>query len=180
MSALPRPDRPLEDDVVALRQVSMEHAEAIAAACVDPEIPAWTSVPRDYTLDHAREWLARVETATESIHLGVFERESGRLAGVLSLWIVKPLVGEFGYWTAKELRGRGYMTRALQLLSRWALEEAGLARLQLGTLPGNRSSERVAEKVGYRREGVLRSYFDQRGEQRRDVTMWSLLPGELR
>ena len=59
------------------------------------------------------------------------------------------------------------------------LEELGLARLQLGTLPGNTASERVAEKVGFRREGTLRSYLDQRGE-RRDVLMWYLLPGELR
>jgi RimJ/RimL family protein N-acetyltransferase len=53
-----------------------------------------------------------------------------------------------------------------------------IRRLQLGTIPGNSASERVAEKTGFAREGVLRSYADQRGDAR-DVTMWSLLPSEL-
>ena len=49
--------------------------------------------------------------------------------------------------------------------------------MQLGTFPGNVASERVAEKSGFAREGVLRSWLEQRGE-RRDVTMWSRLPGD--
>ena len=99
--------------------------------------------------------------------------------GSISLFMIKPGVGEFGYWLARDARGRGYTPRALRLFARWAFEELELPRLQLGTLPGNTSSERVAEKVGFAREGVLRSYLEQRGE-RRDVTLWSLLPGELR
>jgi RimJ/RimL family protein N-acetyltransferase len=53
-----------------------------------------------------------------------------------------------------------------------------IRRLQLGTIPGNKASERVAEKLGFSRDGLLRSFADQRGDAR-DVTMWSLLPGEL-
>lgn len=176
---IPRPDPPLEDDVVRLRPLTMADADDVAAACVDPEIPRWTAVPRDYTLAHAHEWLTLVMASKESLHLALVDRETGGLAGVISLWLRGPSIGEFGYWTAKDYRGRGYMTRALRLLARWALEELGLARLQLGTFPGNRASERVAEKAGFQREGVLRSYFDQRGERRWDVAMWSLLPGEL-
>jgi RimJ/RimL family protein N-acetyltransferase len=54
----------------------------------------------------------------------------------------------------------------------------GLARLQLMTIPGNTSSERVAEKLGFQREGLLRGYFAQR-DKRVDVWMWSLLPDDL-
>jgi RimJ/RimL family protein N-acetyltransferase len=174
----PRP--PLADERVLLRRFGHDDAPAVASACADPEIAEWTAVPRDYTLDHAREWLA---TAThedpKTLHFAVVERESDALAGALTVWVVRPAVAEFGYWTARELRGRGYMSTAVRLASRWLLD-LGFARLQLGTFPGNRASERVAEKAGFTREGVLRSWFDQRGERRRDVTMWSLLPGELR
>lgn len=179
MTELAYPESQLEDDAVVLRRFTMDDAEAVAAACADPEIPEWTSVPRNYTIEHAREWLEGATERTDALHFAVVERESGAVTGALSLWLVRRGVGELGYWTGREHRGRGYMTRALRLVSTWALDELGLARLQLGTFPGNRSSERVAEKVGFRREGVLRAYFDQRGEQRRDVTMWSLLPGEL-
>ena len=101
------------------------------------------------------------------------------MVGSITIFLVKPQVAEFGYWAAPEARGRGYTPCALRLFARWALDELKLARLQLGTIPGNIASERVAEKVGFTREGVLCAFLDQHGE-RRDVTMWSLLPGELR
>lgn len=169
----------LEDDVIRLRPFTLDDVPAVTAACRDPEIPRWTLVPTDYSEDIAREWIGRVVAPTESdLALAVEDRDTGRLAGSISISIVKPSVGEFGYWAVAEFRGRGLTTRALRLFSRWAIDELGLARLQLGTIPGNVASERVAEKAGFRREGLLRSYVDQRGE-RRDVYLWSLLPGEL-
>lgn len=167
----------LRDGELLLRPFGDGDVAAVAAACRDPEIPRWTTVPTPYTEQHARDWITGLEESTDH-HLAIVETQTGRLAGAISLWIVRPGVGEFGYWAVRELRGRGYMTRALRLLANWALEESSLARLQLGTIPGNAASERVAEKVGFRREGTLRAYVDQRGE-RRDVVMWSLLPGEL-
>lgn len=174
------PDPALGDDAIVLRPWTLDDVPAVTAACQDPEIPRWTLVTSPYTEADARPWLEAVTAGRENVvDLAIEERNSGVLAGSISLWIVKPEVGEFGYWATRELRGRGYMTRALRLLSEWALGELGLARLQLCTIPGNTSSERVAEKVGFQREGLLRSYIDQRGD-RRDVVMWSLLPGELR
>jgi RimJ/RimL family protein N-acetyltransferase len=180
MELLP-PDPPLADEAVALRAWRTTDVAAIAAACRDPEIARWTTVPQPYTESDAAEWVERCATAWTrgSAPLAVTVRESDDVVGAITLWTVREGVGELGYWTAPEQRGLGYMPRALRLLCAWALDERGLERLQLGTFPGNVASERVAEKVGFRREGVLRSWLDQRGE-RRDVTMWSLLAGELR
>jgi len=108
----------------------------------------------------------------------IVDRETGRLAGALTLWTHGTAIGELGYWAVAAFRGRGYMPRAVRHVCRWGFGDLGLARIQLGTLPGNVSSERVAEKCGFQREGVLRSWIEQRGE-RRDVTMWSLLRDEL-
>jgi RimJ/RimL family protein N-acetyltransferase len=118
-------------------------------------------------------------TLEDQVNLAVTRATDGTVIGSISLVIVKPKVGEIGYWAAAEARGHGYTPRALRLLSKWGFEELRLPRLQLGTFPGNRASERVAEKVGYQPEGVLRSYMEQRGK-RRDVRMWSLLPDDLR
>jgi RimJ/RimL family protein N-acetyltransferase len=174
------PDPPLADDVVALRPWSLDDVDAVTAACQDPEIARWTTVPTPYTEADAIAYLRVVtDPALEhQLNFAVESREDDGVVGSLSLTIVKPQVAEVGYWTAAEVRGRGYMPRAVKLLARWAFAELGLPRLQLGTFPGNRPSERVAEKLGFVSEGVLRSYMDQRGE-RRDVRMWSLLPGEL-
>ena len=88
-------------------------------------------------------------------------------------------VGHIGYWCAPEARARGITTRALRLVSRWGLEELGLGRVELITDPDNTASQRVAEKVGFRREGILRSHLLHPDGRRRDSVMFSLLPGEL-
>ena len=87
--------------------------------------------------------------------------------------------GHIGYWCAPETRGRGVTTRALRLLCKHALEDLGLQRLELITDPDNGASQRVAEKVGFQREGVLRSHLLHPDGRRRDSVMFSLLPGEL-
>ena len=173
------PDPPLGDDLIELRLWSLDDVPAITAACSDPEIARWTTVPAPYTEEDARAW---VELTTGGWEKGtaasaIVVRESAELAGAVTLWTHGRGIGELGYWMVGRFRGRGYMPRAVRLLCRWAFGELGLARMQLGTLPGNVSSERVAEKCGFRREGVLRSWVEQRGE-RRDVTMWSLLPDD--
>jgi RimJ/RimL family protein N-acetyltransferase len=171
----------LQDDVIRLRPWSLDDVPAITQACQDPEIPRWTTIPTPYTEADARAYIEAVidPTAEDHINLAVTSASDGRLVGSIGLAIVRPHVGEIGYWAAAEARGQGYTPRALRLISKWAFDELKLSRVQLGTFPGNRPSERVAEKVGYVAEGVLRSYMEQRGE-RRDVRMWSLLPGELR
>ena len=103
---------------------------------------------------------------------------SARLAGSITLRDVD-LNGQIGYWVARAARGRGVATRALILVSRWALDELGYPRVQLLTHPENRASQRVAEKAGFTCEAVLRSYIDIRG-RRYDGIMFGLLPGELR
>ena len=88
--------------------------------------------------------------------------------------------GHIGYWVAAPARGQGFCTRALRLLSRHALDELQLQRLELITDPDNLASQRVAEKVGYQREGVLRAHLRHPDGRIRDSVMFSLLPGELR
>ena len=58
-------------------------------------------------------------------------------------------------------------------------EDLQLARLELNCGPDNLASQRVAERCGYTREGVLRSHIPFKG-MRRDTVVFSLLPGELR
>jgi RimJ/RimL family protein N-acetyltransferase len=84
-----------------------------------------------------------------------------------------------GYWLAPSARGRGVATHAVRLIARWALGELQLARLELTCGPDNRASQRVGERCGFTREGVLRSHIPFKGS-RRDTVMFSLLAGELR
>ena len=172
------PDPPLGDELIELRPWLDKDVPAIVAACNDPETARWTTVPSPYSEEDARAWLGRSAIAWSegAAPLAVVERDSGELVAAITLWL-HGRVGELGYWAVPEHRGRGHVPRAVQLVSAWAFDELGLPRVQLGTFPGNAASERVAEKCGFTREGVLRAWMEQRGE-RRDVTMWSRLPGD--
>ena len=172
------PDPPLQDDVVLLRPWEPRDIPVIVSACNDPETARWTTVPAPYTEADAEAWLERCELAWQegSAPLTIVERDTGEVAAAITLW-VRGRTGELGYWAVPDQRGRGFVPRAVRLLSDWAFADLGVQRMQLGTFPGNGSSERVAEKCGFTREGLLRSWMEQRGV-RRDVTMWSLLPGE--
>jgi len=85
---------------------------------------------------------------------------------------------DIGYWIAPWARRRRAATRAVVLLSQWALGNLEMERISLLTFPGNVASEGVAAAAGYTREGVLRSYLAVRGE-RRDTTVWSLIAADL-
>ncbi|MEU9321987.1 GNAT family protein [Streptomyces sp. NPDC048295] len=62
-------------------------------------------------------------------------------------------------------------------VSDWALSELRIPRLELYVEPWNTGSLRTAERAGFQREGLLRSW-QQVGADRRDMFMYSLLNGE--
>ena len=164
----------LADDAIVLRPWTEHDVPAIAEACQDPEIPRWTRVPAPYTDDDARAFVRDAGDDT----FAVVDRETGALLGSVGLVARDGPVAEIGYWVKREARGRGVAPRAVRLLSEWGLRERGLARISLMTEPENTASQRVAEKAGYRREGLLRSWMELKGE-RRDFVMFSLLPEDL-
>ena len=171
----------LKDGVIFLRRWNEGDIEANVAACRDADAIRWMPrIPTPYDEDDAREFLLHAEKGWEEgtfFGFAVIEEQTGRLVG--SIGVSKnDAIGEIGYFVIAGDRRRGIGTRALQLVSRWALEELGLARLQLAVMVGNTVSAGLAEKVGYRREGVLRAWFENRGT-RADVVMYSLLPDEV-
>ena len=171
----------LRGDGVALRGWRLDDAPAVVAACRDPEIPRWIPfIPSPYTDEDARTYLQGCIDAGDDRHpFAIVEPGSDRLLGAIDMRLSQIRNGQIGYWIVAEARGKGVCTSALRALSRWALEELGLGRLELLTDPDNVASQRVAEKVGYQREGVLRSHLPHRDGRRRDSVMFSLLPGEL-
>jgi RimJ/RimL family protein N-acetyltransferase len=165
--------------VLTLREWRESDIPAIVEACQDPEVVRWTNVPSPYGEEHARDFVAHgIPDRQDDLHLAIVDADSDALVGSIGIWTVQEGVGEIGYWVAAPARRRGVAVRSVRLLVAWAFEARGYARIQLHTLPGNRASERVAEKAGFSREGVLRSFTEMKG-RRTDITMFSLLPEEL-
>ncbi len=169
----------LRDNDLALRPWTEADVPALVIACNDPEISHWIPlIPSPYTEEDALTFVrGDVRPEEQSLAMTV----EGTVVGAIGLGVNSMNYrGRIGYWVAASARGRGVCTRALRLLSRWALDELDLQRLDLITDPDNLASQRVAEKVGFRREGVLRAHLRHPDGRIRDSVMFSLLPGELR
>jgi RimJ/RimL family protein N-acetyltransferase len=175
----------LTDGTVRLRPWRLDDVARVTEACRDPEIPRWTAViPDPYTEDDARTWIEQTIRDWDQHREAAFavtDAETDEVMGAIGLSLQQHLglQASIGYWVAKEARGRGIATAALRLVARWGLNDLRLPRVQLLTDPENVPSQRVAEKAGFQREGLLRSYIEARGRERRYCLMFSLLAGEL-
>ncbi|HEY2948174.1 MAG TPA: GNAT family N-acetyltransferase [Micromonosporaceae bacterium] len=175
----------LTDGVIILRPLGPDDADFLHALLTQPEVVA-TSVPpvapdqAEIALRCRRahmRWLAG-----ERLDLVIVDAASGTSTGDIGLYYQEPQTGQamIGYSMLRAWRGRGYTTRAARLLARWAFAEAGIARLIAGTNPDNAASQRVLERVGFRREGYLRGRLPAAGPGRADDVLYGLLPEDLR
>lgn len=186
MRALDVPEPPLEDGVVRVRGWRAGDLWARVDAWRDDSLMRFMlqPAPAQPSVAEAAAWLdmrERRRERGEALFLVVAAHEDDRALGSVWLWNVDVLNGrgEVGYWLLRDARGRGAATRAVRLLVGYAFGQLGLERLELFTLPDNVASERVAERAGFQREGVLRSY--RRGPRGRvDVTAFSLLAADHR
>lgn len=118
-------------------------------------------------------------TETGNAHAGDRGDEAWFLGGVgINRIDRQNRVGNVGYWVRTRATGRGVATTAVRLAARIGFEQAGLRRLEFFVSVENEASQRVAEKVGARREGVLRRRLRMR-ERVDDAFLYALLPDDL-
>lgn len=171
------------DGMVRLRLMADADVAAVVRAVQDPAIARRTTIPSPYGEEEARRWLRDSATglaAGTDLATLIVDAQDGRLLGAAGIHGLDPESGRCaaGYWTAAEVRGRGFASRGLALLCRYAYDELGAQRIELWIEPDNAASLAVAERVGFHREGLLRS-FAVLSEARRDMLMYSLLPDDL-
>jgi ribosomal-protein-alanine N-acetyltransferase len=172
----------LTDGEIALREWNLADVPALTQACQDPEISRWTVVPSPYRERHARDFIAGCagdRASGRELALAIVDREDTVLGAIgVGRFDWDDGKAEIGYWIAREARRRAVGVRAVSLLARWTLTELGLARLELLANPENEASQRLAERAGFTREGMLRRYRRRRGG-REDLVMFSLLAEDL-
>lgn len=177
------PDPPLADERVLLRPLTGGDVGDVVEGCRDALVQRFTRVPANYGEADARAFIGGAADRRAngvSLELAIAGPDDGRLRGVIGLvrdrWDVER--AEVGYWVTPRARGAGAASRALALVSRWALDEVGFARIDLQASVANPGSLRVAERCGYVREGRLRRAW-YRGERREDMVLFSLIDGDL-
>ena len=163
---------------MALRAWAERDASALVRACSDPLTRRYTSVPAPYTLEDARMFIGAGRSDT-TLPLAVVTGLADEVVGAVGLHAVDRdrARAEIGYWTAPWARRGGVATRALELLSSWALGDFALERLELFAEPTNLVSQRVALACGFARGDLVRSGIALRG-RRRDVIRFTRVAGE--
>lgn len=107
---------------------------------------------------------------------GVWDNESAQLIGFIRLfnldWDVPK--AELSYFIDKDFGGKGLMTEALTAVLGLAFRQMKLAKLYIRTATDNYGSQRVARKLGFRREGDFRSDFRTPSGDLIDTMMFGL------
>ena len=148
----------LRDSDLVLRAWTEDDVPALVDACNDPEITRWIPViPSPYTEEDAlafvRGEVLAPTPSTRSPSLATTRSSARSALGVNS----HDYRGRIGYWVAAPARGHGSARARCDCSPAGRSTISELRRLELITDPDNVGSQRVAEKVGFTREGVLRS-----------------------
>jgi RimJ/RimL family protein N-acetyltransferase len=168
---------------IRLQRLDERWLDDVADLVADPDVRRFTRIPEPPPDGFARSWIDGYEAG----------RREGSREGFAALDGERRFVGlglapeidrgagelELGYIVAREARGQGLGSEILRVLTAWAFDEVDAQRAYLIIDVENRASARVAERCGYRLEGVMRSIYVKQG-QRADAGLWSRLPGDPR
>lgn len=179
------PDLPggmLGDGTIALRPLAPEDFQAHLRHRSDPEVYAGAALPLPPSREEAREvceWRAAIEWLRGRGALMVIDDGTG-YQGTIGLYDVARVVGTgmIGYDLRAEARGRGYATRAVRLVRKWAFAEVGLDRIWAGTDVHNIASQAVLRRAGFRLEGVERGGLPTLSGRRRNTLLWASLSSD--
>lgn len=155
----------LRGEKILLRFFKISDAEFIFNNITNPDVRfQLRSLPDPYNIEHAYEFLAKVErdfTSGTAIHLGIEKTESSELAGVIGA--ILPEAGsdeaEIGYWIAKQDWGRGYASAAIKLMLNFLKYERGICNVKALVFENNFASVKVLEKNGFVNKGLSEQQY---------------------
>ena len=113
----------------------------------------------------------------ELLALGIFY--DGVIIGGVGMhdWSHDTRRAQIGYWISKEYEGRGIITRSLRAFITYLFGQIGLNKIEIHYVTANKRSAKVAERLGFRVEGVIRQSTIRNGMPD-DLVVTGLLKSE--
>ena len=176
----------LETERLILRPLDERDAGDVFLYCSNPDLTRHTLFQTHETIDDTRFFLHDYRLSryanSEPDPVGIVLRADPTRSVIGAIgchWISRgDAVMEMGYALAEPYWGRGLVAEAGRAMIAMVFREYAVERLQARVFDGNIPSRRVAEKMGMKYEGCLRSFLLVKGK-RRDVDMYSILRGDL-
>ena len=122
------------------------------------------------------EWEKRYDDLTPDTRWFFVEKKDGTKIGTMFHWLIGNLM-EISCVLTSEERGKGYGTEATRLLVDYLFLTRSLIRIQAHTDARNMASQKVLQKLGFKKEGIIRKSVFSRGEWR-DRALFSILREE--
>ncbi|MFC0863746.1 GNAT family N-acetyltransferase [Sphaerimonospora cavernae] len=174
------PHGSLGDGVVRLTPLTAADADDWHAMTNMPDIMRYRVPPKALERAETEErcryaghrWLAG-----QRADMAIRDAATGAFAGDIQLANIIPPLGQamVGYSLHPRFRGRGLVTRAVNLLVEWAFADTALGRIVAGTDPGNTASHRVLERAGFTREHLAKGLLPGPDGTRVDDLQWARL-----
>jgi RimJ/RimL family protein N-acetyltransferase len=176
--SLPYPDPQLHGSTIILRP--FQESDYDSALELGADTTTGLSIPPLPAVDPASVigLFEQYRTDGELLHLVIADLGSDSYLGEVMVMMREHQTGEFGCGVVPRARGRGIATEALRMLTRWSVTALDIGRLQVLVSRENTPALRLSERAGFRREGVLRAYWEHDG-LRLDVVMLSMLPDDI-
>ncbi|MBN1171353.1 MAG: GNAT family N-acetyltransferase [Micromonosporaceae bacterium] len=170
---------------LVVRPLVAEDAAGVTAVFGDRVTQRWLPMPRDYTVEDARDWCTtmaqRRRARGEGDHYGIIRRADDQLVGCA--WVRRADWGvrsaELTFAVGPSTRGYGVAPEAVDVIAIALLLEHDMQRIELRVVPGNLSARRVAEKAGFTYEGLMRN-AGQVHSGRVDLELWSMVAADVR
>jgi RimJ/RimL family protein N-acetyltransferase len=157
----------LDAERTTLRPLAEDDAPALFEIFSDPEVMRYWSSPAHADERRTREMIASIERGFDDRSLlqwGIERKADGRLLGTVTLMPApRQPRAEIGFILGREHWGRGFAAEAQRTAIGFAFGELGLHRLEADADPANSASVRSLERLGFRREGLLRERWEVEG-----------------
>ena len=171
---------------VVLLPYQIIHFKDLHSAAIESmaELMLWMSwMHPGYSLEESRVWVVeRPEQWAKGISYDfvITDLNDGSYIGGCGLNKFDPerKVANLGYWVRTTMTKRGIATTAAALLARWGIDKLNLQRIEIVVASPNIASQRVAEKTGALREGLLRNRMIVR-DSMYDEVMFSIIPSDV-
>ena len=168
---------------VLLTPLTLAHEAGLRAAAQDGEL--WTirvtSVPEPENTRAYIEQALAMRDAGSRMPFAVVDEASGQLLGTSSYHDIVPALKrlEIGYtWYARSVQRSHVNTTCKLLLLTHAFETLGAAVVGWRTDNYNFASQRAIERLGAKKDGVIRHHAPRRDGTVRDTVLYSMLAGE--
>jgi RimJ/RimL family protein N-acetyltransferase len=170
----------LQYGLVTLRPSEEKDIDSIFSACQDPLIPAFTTVPAAYTIDHAIDFVRSdpfsfAERREFRFVIDYGNGDDVKFAGVISLHTIniKNHTAEIGYWLEKSMRGKGIGTIAAKMITDYGFKTLGFRRIDGLADVDNTASQKLLTSAGYQKEGILRNKVTRDDGRQIDMALFA-------